>query len=144
MKRGSMKIHSGSCLCKGVHFKIEGELRPVLYCHCSQCLKTHGHFSAYTAAGKEKIEWLNQESLCWFDSSERARRGFCGNCGASLFYELKNGERLSISAGCIDRPTGLHAAGHIYLENHSDYYEMLDQLPKFRENSSEDFLDWNP
>ena len=137
-------MHTGSCLCQGIHFKIEGELRPVLYCHCSQCLKTHGHFAAYTAVGKRQIEWLNQKSLNWFDSSIQARRGFCGNCGASLFYELKDGKNLSISAGCIDRPTGLQAAGHIYFENHSDYYEMFDQLPKFRENSSEDFLDWNP
>ena len=122
-------------------FMIRGELRPVIYCHCSQCLKTHGHFAAYTSAAKEQIEWQSQETLCWFDSSEKARRGFCGKCGASLFYELKGGAGLSITAGSIESPTGLHAAGHIYFENHSDYYEVLDQLPKFRENSSEDFPD---
>ena len=120
---------------------IRGELRPVIYCHCSQCLKTHGHFAAYTSAVKEQIEWQNQKTLCWFDSSEKARRGFCGKCGASLFYELKGGAGLSITAGSIESPTGLHAAGHIYFENHSGYYEVLDQLPKFRENSSEDFPD---
>ena len=143
-QRGSMKIHNASCLCNGVRFKIKGELRPVIYCHCSQCLKTHGHFAAYTSAVKEQIEWQNQETLCWFDSSEKARRGFCGKCGASLFYELKGGAGLSITAGSIESPTGLHAAGHIYFENHSDYYEVLDQLPKFRENSSEDFPDFKP
>ena len=37
-----MKIHNASCLCSGVRFKIRGELRPVIYCHCSQCLKTQG------------------------------------------------------------------------------------------------------
>ena len=100
-----------------------------------------GHFAAYTSAAKEQIEWQSQETLCWFDSSEKARRGFCGKCGASLFYELKGGAGLSITAGSIENPTGLHAAGHIYFENHSDYYEVLDQLPKFRENSSEDFPD---
>ena len=84
-----MKIHNASCLCSGVRFKIRGELRPVIYCHCSQCLKTHGHFAAYTSAVKEQIEWQNQETLCWFDFSEKARRGFCGKCGASLFYKLK-------------------------------------------------------
>ncbi|MDP6764861.1 MAG: GFA family protein, partial [SAR324 cluster bacterium] len=40
-----MKIHNASCLCRGIRFKIRGELRPVIYCHCSQCLKTHGHFA---------------------------------------------------------------------------------------------------
>ena len=139
-----MKIHNASCLCSGVRFKIRGELRPVIYCHCSQCLNTHGHFAAYTSAVKEQIEWQNQETLCWFDSSEKARRGFCGKCRASLFYELKGGAGLSITAGSFESPTGLHAAGHIYFENHSDYYEVLDQLPKFRENSSEDFPDWKP
>ena len=66
-----MKIHNASCLCSGIRFKIRGELRPVIYCHCSQCLKTHGHFAAYTSAVKEQIEWQNQETLCWFDSSEK-------------------------------------------------------------------------
>ena len=111
----------GFCECKGICIQMKDTVADFSHCHCSQCLKILGHFAAYTSAVKEQIEWQNQETLCWFDSSEKARRGFCGKYGASLFYELKGGAGLSITAGSIESPTGLHAAGHIYFENHTDY-----------------------
>ena len=33
---------TGSCLCGGVSFTIEGPLRGVVVCHCGQCRKTTG------------------------------------------------------------------------------------------------------
>ncbi len=30
---------SGSCLCGGVRFRIEGGLAPTQVCHCGQCRK---------------------------------------------------------------------------------------------------------
>ena len=132
----------GSCLCGGVRFKLYGQLRPVIFCHCSQCLKTHGHFAAYTAVLKEQLEWQNQQSLSWYESSDQARRGFCNNCGASLFFERRNGDTLSIAAGALEKPTGLSASGHIYFAYRSDYYEVLDHLPKFKEDPGKEFRGW--
>ena len=39
---------TGSCLCGAVRFKTRGDLRGVVYCHCSQCRKQSGHFYAAT------------------------------------------------------------------------------------------------
>ena len=58
-----MEEYSGGCLCGGVLFKLKGPLRPVIYCHCSQCRKTQGHFAAYTAVPRKRIEWRKKESL---------------------------------------------------------------------------------
>ena len=134
-----MEKHSGGCLCGGVLFKLKGPLRPVIYCHCSQCRKTHGHFAAYTAVPRERIEWRKKESLSWYDSSNSARRGFCSHCGASLFYELHGSPTLSISAGVLDDPTGLSAAGHIYFRDRSDYYEIDDHLSRYDQEPDPEF-----
>ena len=127
-----MKKISGKCLCGSVAFEIPTELRKVVYCHCSQCLKTHGHFSAYTEAADATVKWLEKSSLTWFESSKKASRGFCSNCGASLFYKLNGSDQICVAAGCLEQPTELTPACHIYIEDASDYYLIDDELPKFK------------
>ena len=48
-----------SCLCGGVKFKTKGQLRHVINCHCSQCVKTHGNYAAYTSCLKKKYLFYN-------------------------------------------------------------------------------------
>jgi hypothetical protein len=35
-------MYTGSCLCGGVAYEIDGELEPIQVCHCSQCRKAQG------------------------------------------------------------------------------------------------------
>jgi hypothetical protein len=71
-----------------------------------------------------------QGEVTWFQSSPEARRGFCGTCGSSLFWDGP-GRYLSIHAGTFDGITGLELAGHIFTADKGDYYEIHDPLPKF-------------
>ena len=116
--------HYGRCLCGAVTFKIKGELRQVLVCHCSQCRRSSGHQWAATAAPVEAIEIDCQNTLSWYRSSSKAKRGFCRRCGSSLFWQLDGSTSLSIAAGSLDLPTGLSTQEHIYFENASDYYSV--------------------
>ena len=116
--------HYGRCLCGAVTFKIKGELRQVLVCHCSQCRRSSGHQWAATAAPVEAIEISCQNTLSWYRSSSKAKRGFCSRCGSSLFWQLDGSTSLSIAAGSLDLPTGLSTQEHIYFENASDYYRV--------------------
>ena len=86
--------HHGGCLCGAVRFTVSGALRGVIHCHCGQCLKTHGHVAAYTNVPREALRFSREDGLRWYASSERAQRGFCGKCGASLFYEPQNLDTL--------------------------------------------------
>jgi hypothetical protein len=63
-------------------------------------------------------------------SSSTARRGFCGDCGSSLFWEPASGERISIAAGTLDLPTGLETVAHVFVEDSGDYYTISDDLPR--------------
>ena len=123
---------SASCLCKGVNMTIRGEFRAVINCHCIQCTKTHGNFAAYTSVLEENIFFKSKKTLKWFNSSTKARRGFCNNCGASIFFKRSGSKSVSISAGLFKKPTKLKTISHIYIQNKRDYYKISDNLPKFK------------
>ena len=120
---------TGGCLCGGVRYRVMGPLRSIVYCHCSQCRRTSGHFVAATAVAKDEFVIVVRKSLEWFASSEYASRGFCKRCGSSLFWLPKVEEHVSIMAGTLDDSTGLEAVEHIYTGDKGDYYELTDSLP---------------
>lgn len=128
----SRNVHTGACLCGAVSYRVTGPLRPVIACHCNQCRRTSGHFVAATATRRANLTVSEDGSLAWFDSSEQARRGFCRNCGASLFWERHGDPHISIMAGTLDGPTGLETAMHICLADAGDYYRVADGTPQIR------------
>ena len=123
----------GSCDCQGVVFELIGELRDVVFCHCSQCRKTSGHYWAATQVTKVNLNLIKATSLSWYDSSDKARRGFCSVCGSSMFYERKGIDKISVSAGSLEIPTSLDRMRHIYVTSKGDYYDISDDLPQFEE-----------
>ena len=72
----------GSCECKSVIFELDGTLKPSIACHCSQCRKTSGHYWSVTEIEIEKFNLLKDSGLKWYSSSEKAKRGFCKECGS--------------------------------------------------------------
>ena len=126
------KSFTASCLCKGVYFSINGKLRPVINCHCIQCTKTHGNFAAYTSLLDKNIIFKSKKTLKWFNSSNKAKRGFCKKCGSSIFYKENGSLSVSLSAGLLHNPTNLKTISHIFLQNKRDYYKVTDKLPKFK------------
>ena len=126
-------IVKGSCECQGVVFELTGELRDVVFCHCSQCRKTSGHYWAATQVSKGNLNLIKATSLSWYKSSDKARRGFCSVCGSSMFYERKGIDKISVSAGSLEIPTSLDRMRHIYVASKGDYYDISDDLPQFEE-----------
>ena len=131
------KKTKGSCLCGQVQFEIYGELRDIVNCHCSKCRKFNGNFGAYTSVKVENFKITEKKSLKWYKSStdETAdvHRGFCLECGSSLFWHPKDKPNISIAAGSLDSLTNLKTIGHIWCSQISDYYKIDDDLPQFDE-----------
>ncbi len=120
----------GSCLCGAVRYAVAGALRPVVACHCRQCRKTSGHHVAATAAPRGAVSIEDSGALRWFESSPGVRRGFCGVCGANLFWDKAAAPTLSIFAGALDDAPGLRMAGHIFCADKGGYYVIADGLPQ--------------
>lgn len=121
---------TGHCLCGAVWFTAKGPLRPVVACHCDECRRfSSSHWNA-TAAKRHNVTIEGEESLRWFALNEHARRGFCGACGSSLFFDPLARDYIAIGAGSLDKPTGLELAVHIWVPEAGDYYAIADGLPK--------------
>ena len=120
----------GSCLCEAVRFEITGPMRPVIYCHCRMCRRWSGHLVAATACRLEQLRLLSADTLSWYQSSPKARRGFCQVCGSSLFWQPTGGDYVAIMAGALDTPTKLTSSEHIFVADGGDYYQILDALPR--------------
>lgn len=123
-------IHKGSCCCGAVTYEMEGPLRPSVACHCSQCRKTSGHYWSATQVANNRFRLTKDEGLKWFRASDTARRGFCANCGSSIFWQHDNEDATSVATGTLDGPTGIETAEHIYVADKGDYYELADGLPQ--------------
>jgi hypothetical protein len=119
---------AGSCLCGAVRYEVTGTLRDVVECHCAMCRKTHGHIGAYTATPKVGLRITEARGLKWYQSSEYARRGFCGECGGTLFFEPANKDYVAIAAGTLDRPTGLKTVVQIHVNSAGDYYRIDESI----------------
>lgn len=135
MTDNETNITTGGCLCGAVRYEVQGRLRDVVNCHCSQCRRLNGNYGAHSKALKVKITIKKDEGLSWYKISDRVRRGFCRECGAGLFWEPYQQDATAIIAGSLDSPTGLKTIGHIFVGGKSDFYEITDDFPQFQESS---------
>jgi hypothetical protein len=122
---------SGSCLCGQIRYDVSGPLRPVVYCHCTQCRKQSGHFVAATSAADGDLSVDGAEKLRWYAATVSAKRGFCSNCGSLLFWKANGSAKTSIMAGGFDDPTGIGEGHHIFCADKGDYYEIDGGLPQY-------------
>jgi hypothetical protein len=126
-ERKQKSANSGRCLCGAVRYQVDGPLRDVEVCHCIECRRWHGGPTGYTSAPREALRLEGEDRLRWIDSPEsnaHARRGFCGECGSSLFWDAPDRATISITAGTLDAPTGLRTVKHIYTADAGDWYEL--------------------
>lgn len=125
-----MDVVTGGCACGGVRYEVRGPLRDIIACHCEQCRRTSGHFVAATACRRSAFSMPRSDTLKWFVAVPGFRRGFCGECGSSLFFEEVGGERVSIAAGTLDSSRGLRIAHHIFVAEAGHYYGLESEVPK--------------
>lgn len=115
---------TGSCLCGEVSYSIYGVARDVVNCFCSQCRKTSGHYVAATRVNKEELTITKDKTLKWYECLPKVYRGFCNQCGGSLFWDNGKDNEISIMAGALDAPTNLNTIKNIYIEDASDYCKI--------------------
>jgi hypothetical protein len=123
--------HEGGCLCGAIRYRIVGPMRGVVVCHCSRCRRSHGHVAAYSDCATADLSITADATIRWYVADER-RRGFCSDCGASLFWQRDDDpETMAIAAGTLDPPTGLRTVAHIFTATPGDYYESAGEGERF-------------
>jgi hypothetical protein len=126
---------TGRCLCGSVKYSVHGPLRSsVVACHCRNCRRFTGGLWAGTTVRKEHVA-IEGGSLKWYQSSAEAKRGFCDNCGSSLFWQESEEPIMAIAAGSLDEPTGLKLAVHCWTSQAADYWSFDPDIPRRGEYS---------
>jgi hypothetical protein len=81
---------------------------------------------AYAAVDRAHFALTEQRGLEWYASSANVRRGFCVQCGSSLFFDEAGDPKLGFCPGSLDAPTELRSKAHIFVASKGDYYSMAD------------------
>ena len=127
---------SGGCQCGAVRFRVTSLGRPSI-CHCRMCQKAFGGFFGPLVTARDAV-WTRGAPK-WFASSNRARRGFCGECGTPLAYETKYGLELAI--GAFDDPTVAAPLIQVNMNDKLAFFDGLTSLP-VKTDPSEEWLDF--
>ena len=105
------KQFTGSCHCGAVRFGITGA-RPIVVCHCRDCMRLGGFSWAATACRDEDFVLFSDKNIVdWYASSALVKRGFCRQCHAHMFYKKQGDLTISIAVGMLEDTGGLHISG---------------------------------
>lgn len=119
---------TGQCLCTGVSYRITGDKRDVVNCHCYRCRRTSGHFVAASTVSVDDLVLVSDDTLRWY-RIENVEYGFCSECGSSLFWRASDKpQTVAVMAGTIDPPTGLRTTHALFVDTASDYHRLDDRL----------------
>lgn len=124
---------SGSCLCGGVRYELDGELGPVALCHCGMCRKASGSaFAANASVARASFRVPQGAELVQrFESSPGNHRCFCRVCGSPLWKEMAIApDQVRIRLGTLDDDPGTRPALHYAVDSKAPWYEIVDDLPK--------------
>jgi len=123
-------------MCGTVEFKLAKPQQNASACHCTQCRKWSGHYWASINGPIDGFKITKgEDKVSWYQSSDYARRGFCGSCGSSLFWHgfgLSSFAKLiSVSAGTLENTKNITLGRHIFCEHKGSYYELNDGVPTY-------------
>jgi len=125
MQQNNSKL-TGGCQCGAVRFRADRLGRPSI-CHCRMCQKAFGSFFGPLVTGYG-VAWTRGAPK-YFRSSNKVRRGFCGDCGTPLTYEVEGEESIELAIGAFDDPT---VAAPVIQVNPTDklpFFHALTGLP---------------
>ena len=123
---------TGRCECGGVRYRLTGEMRQVVHCHCTPCRRITGHHMAATAVARPDLRLDEESTLAWYDRTPEVRYGFCGRCGSTLFWTAADEpSMIAVAAGSLDQPTGLKTVVAIFTDEASDFHSLDPTLEAY-------------
>ena len=120
----SATFHSGGCQCGAIRFRASRFGRSSI-CHCRMCQKAFGGpFGALVTA--HDLAWT-RGSPRTFASSNKARRGFCADCGTPLTFET--GGPIEVAVGAFDDPNVVPPTIQVNPTDKVPFFDGLFALP---------------
>ncbi len=131
------ELYQGGCICSAIRYSVYGPPAMVSYCHCDDCRKSSGSVVSVLAGFEREKFKLIHGSTTYFAPSADAKRGFCKDCGAPLFFEnLNYPENIYIQIGSFDNPEKLPPDRHSWIAERISWHEIKDDLKQYEKLSN--------
>lgn len=109
-----MTRRTGRCLCGRVSFSAE-PASGILACHCTQCQRWTGGGPLLSVDVRD-IEVDGRDATVSHFASAWGERVFCGTCGSTLWWKMKDRPISSVAAGTLDDQSGLSVTREIFVD----------------------------
>ena len=120
---------TGSCLCGGVRFEVDGPPGEAYYCHCTRCQGRTGSAASAQAridgggfrvvAGEELVQ-------CWRHPDGGFEKCFCALCGAHLIARSPEHTTMSIRMSAFDEDPGVRPSFRTFTDYAADWEPIPD------------------
>lgn len=130
---------TGACLCGAIRYRAHPPTLFCAHCHCRFCRHAHGAaFVTWFGVPETAFEITGGASnLRWYHSSKQSRRGFCAECGTTLFFaSVASPGETHIALATTDGPIDRQPQGHVFFDHHVPWFEPNDDLPRVRSDDS--------
>lgn len=122
---------TGGCQCGRVRYAALVTDGEAYLCHCRMCQRATGGVSiAFKNLNKADVSW--ERAPDWFESSPIAKRPFCRECGTPLGFAFNTSERMDLTVGSFDDPSGFVPGGHSGVESIHEAWLDTTALPRHR------------
>jgi hypothetical protein len=132
-------IHSGSCFCGAVQFRLKGEPEVMAYCHCDSCRHwSAGPVSAFTLWKPDALQISDgADKIAEFEKNPRtedktilSKRKWCTQCGGHIYTEHPTMGLIDVPAAVI---TDLDFQPVFHVHYQETVHQLSDGLPKFKD-----------
>src|SRR5262245_17292548 len=124
---------TGRCYCGVVQYVVEGEVGPIVHCHCRYCRRAHG--AAFATMGRVRsadFRITAGAAAVREHANPEGYRYFCERCGGRLFNRPRSTtDFLVLAVATLDDEPAARPLMHINVESKAGWYDILDDLPQF-------------
>ena len=127
-------MYKGSCLCGKVRFEITGDIKNIIYCHCSKCRKAQG--SAFATNGNLDLNAFHiisgADDLTVYEASAVQSKYFCKHCGSPIYSKNKSKpDNVRVRLGTIESDIIERPEAHIFATSKANWEEIDGDLPQY-------------
>jgi hypothetical protein len=123
---------TGGCLCEASRYRTSAAPINVRACHCRICQKATG--SPVYARVMVPLDTLAISGpVGWYHSSDSLRRGFCTQCGTTLFSERASANTIGLTMGSLDDPDAFAPSVQIWTSSKQAWVTLDEAIEPFAE-----------
>ena len=125
---------NGQCVCGQTTFNVQLKNHDVHACHCSICRRQTSGVIMTVDIKQGSLQFIKQDYLSIYQSSEWGERGFCNQCATTLFWRTKDQSYCNVNVFALnEQPEDLNFNMEIYIDNKPEFYSFKNETKKLTE-----------